>query len=212
MSWSSCARCSLTDMWRRTSQFHRAPKWNRLCATYWSAPHTATACQVARPPARIGLERPALGDFYSQAFDRSVALPVAEYDYNSGWISFCWRDLHPLEWQLASLHGQKETKNHVRCHGSFRRKRPWASRAHSAAPWPVPAADHLAPEAGTAANHTGCPDSWSSATSMGGMCRGISHLVDFAIAPGLDLASTRHPAAAIVHRSGCGSGTNSLRL
>jgi hypothetical protein len=40
MSWSSCARCSLTDMWRRTSQFHRAPKWNRLCATYWSAPHT----------------------------------------------------------------------------------------------------------------------------------------------------------------------------
>ena len=42
MSSSSCARCSLTDMWRRTSQFHRAPKWNRLCATYWSAPHTAT--------------------------------------------------------------------------------------------------------------------------------------------------------------------------
>src|ERR1700730_16902300 len=34
--------CSLTDMWRRTSQFHRAPRWNRLCATYWSAPHTAT--------------------------------------------------------------------------------------------------------------------------------------------------------------------------
>jgi hypothetical protein len=55
MSWSSYARCSLTDMWHRTSQFHRAPKWKRLCATYWSAPHTATACQVARPPARIGL-------------------------------------------------------------------------------------------------------------------------------------------------------------
>jgi hypothetical protein len=32
MSWNSCARCGLTDMWRRTSQFHRAPKWNRLCA------------------------------------------------------------------------------------------------------------------------------------------------------------------------------------
>ena len=34
------------------------------------------------------------------------SLPVAGYNYNSGWISFCWRDLHPLEWQLASLHGQ----------------------------------------------------------------------------------------------------------
>src|SRR4029077_4312212 len=35
-----------------------------------------------------------------------VTLPVAGYNYNSGWISFCWRDSHPLEWQLASLHGQ----------------------------------------------------------------------------------------------------------
>jgi hypothetical protein len=35
-----------------------------------------------------------------------VSLPVARYNYNNGWISFCWRDLHPLEWQLASLHGQ----------------------------------------------------------------------------------------------------------
>ena len=50
-------------------------------------------------------DTPALGDFYFQAFDGSVSLPVAGYDYNSGWISFCWRDLHPLEWQLASLHG-----------------------------------------------------------------------------------------------------------
>jgi hypothetical protein len=51
-------------------------------------------------------DAPALGDFYNQAFDGSVSLPVAGYNYNSGWISFCWRDLHPLEWQLASLHGQ----------------------------------------------------------------------------------------------------------
>src|SRR5580658_4185343 len=34
----------------------------------------------------------------------------AGYDYNSGWISFCWRDSHPLEWQLASLHDQCETE------------------------------------------------------------------------------------------------------
>ena len=50
-------------------------------------------------------DAPALGDFYFQAFDGSVSLPAAGYDYNSGWISFCWRDSHPLEWQLASLHG-----------------------------------------------------------------------------------------------------------
>ena len=60
------------------------------------------------PPVRIRLERPAFEDFYFQASNGSVALPVAGYNYNSGWISFCWRDLHPLEWQLASLHGQTE--------------------------------------------------------------------------------------------------------
>ena len=58
-------------------------------------------------PPWIRLERPAFGDFYFQAFNGSVSLSVAGYNYNSGWISFCWRDLHPLEWQLASLHGQK---------------------------------------------------------------------------------------------------------
>jgi hypothetical protein len=31
--------------------------------------------------------------------------------------------LHPLEWQLASLHGQSETPNHVRGDGSFPPKR-----------------------------------------------------------------------------------------
>jgi hypothetical protein len=47
---------------------------------------------------------PASEDFYFQAFDRSVALPAAGYDYNSVLDSFCWRDFHPQEWQLASLH------------------------------------------------------------------------------------------------------------
>ena len=55
-------------------------------------------------------DAPALGDFYFQAFDGSVTLPVAGYDYNSGWISFCWRDSHPLEWQLASLHEQSASQ------------------------------------------------------------------------------------------------------
>jgi len=30
-------------------------------------------------------DAPALGDFYFQAFDRSVSLPVAGYNYNSDW-------------------------------------------------------------------------------------------------------------------------------
>jgi hypothetical protein len=59
------------------------------------------------PPVRIRLDRPAFGDFCFQAFNGSFSLSVAGYNYNSGWISFCWRDLHPLERQLASLHGQK---------------------------------------------------------------------------------------------------------
>jgi hypothetical protein len=78
---------------------------------HWFA--SATACQVARPPVRIRLDRPAFGDFYFQAFNGSVSLSVAGYNYNNGWISLCWRDLHPLEWQLASLHGQTE-KNSTR--------------------------------------------------------------------------------------------------
>ena len=80
------------------------PRGLRISWLHWFA--SATACQVARPPVRIRLDRPAFGDFYFQAFNGSVSLPVAGYNYNSGWISFCWRDLHPLEWQLASLHGQ----------------------------------------------------------------------------------------------------------
>ena len=50
---------------------------------HWFA--SATACQVARPPVRIRLERPALGGFYFQAFNGSVSLSVAGYDYNSDW-------------------------------------------------------------------------------------------------------------------------------
>src|SRR5271163_3053158 len=79
------------------------PRGLRISWLHWFA--SATACQAARPPVRIRLDRPAFGDFYFQAFNGSVSLSVAGYNYNSGWISFCWRDLHPLEWQLASLHG-----------------------------------------------------------------------------------------------------------
>ena len=61
------------------------------------------------PPCTDQTGSPSLRDFYFQAFNGSVTLSVAGYNYNSGWISFCWRDLHPLEWRLASLHGQTET-------------------------------------------------------------------------------------------------------
>ena len=93
------------------------PRGLRISWLHWFA--SATACQVARPPLRIRLDRPAFGDFYFQAFNGSVSLSVAGYNYNSGWISLCWRDLHPLEWQLASLHGQHAKNsilsNPVRC-------------------------------------------------------------------------------------------------
>src|SRR5450830_1504455 len=37
------------------------------------------------PPVRIRLESPAFGDFYFQAFNGSVSLSVAGYNYNSDW-------------------------------------------------------------------------------------------------------------------------------
>src|SRR3954447_23829151 len=46
---------------------------------------------------------PATGGFYIQASEGLVALPAAGYDYNSTGL-LCWRDFHPQEWQLASLH------------------------------------------------------------------------------------------------------------
>ena len=56
-------------------------------------------------PSRDGSDQvsPAPEDFYIQASDRSVTLPAAGYDYNSVLDSFCWRDFHPQEWQLASI-------------------------------------------------------------------------------------------------------------
>src|SRR6516225_9705849 len=45
----------------------------------------ATACQFARPPCTDPTSFPAVGDFYYQASNGSVALPVAGYNYNSDW-------------------------------------------------------------------------------------------------------------------------------
>jgi hypothetical protein len=62
----------------------------------------ATACQIARPPVRIRLEHPATGGFYIQAFNGLVS-PLLDMTSTATGL-LCWRDLHPLEWQLASLH------------------------------------------------------------------------------------------------------------
>jgi len=51
--------------------------------------HFATTCRFACPPG--GSDRdsvfPANEDFYSRAFDGSVALPAAGYDYDGNWAS-----------------------------------------------------------------------------------------------------------------------------
>ena len=59
------------------------PRGRPISWLHWFA--SATACQVARPPVRIRLEHPAFGDFYIQAFNGSVSLSVAGYNYNSDW-------------------------------------------------------------------------------------------------------------------------------
>src|SRR5438045_1781561 len=59
------------------------PRGREISWLHWFT--SATACQVACPPVRIRLGRPALGDFYFQAFNGSVSLPVAGYDYDIDW-------------------------------------------------------------------------------------------------------------------------------
>src|SRR5271167_1076739 len=60
------------------------PRGRSISWLHWFA--SATACQVACPPVRIRLGySPAIGDFYFQAFNGSVSLPVAGYNYNSDW-------------------------------------------------------------------------------------------------------------------------------
>ena len=46
---------------------------------------------------------PANGGFYFQAFDGTVAFPSLDMTTTVTGL-LCWRDFHPLEWQLASLH------------------------------------------------------------------------------------------------------------
>jgi len=70
---------------------------------------------------RTGMSQPS-GTFTSRL--STVRSPSPSLDITTTVTGlFCWRVLHPLEWQLASLHGQSETPNHVRDEGSFPPKR-----------------------------------------------------------------------------------------
>src|SRR6202049_69213 len=61
----------------------------------------ATACQVARPPVRIKPASRPPGAFTSGLPTRQIPLPDMTTTVTG---LLCWRDSHPLEWQLASLH------------------------------------------------------------------------------------------------------------
>src|ERR1700751_2447536 len=68
------------------------PRGRSISWLHWFA--SATACQVACPPVRIRLgTSPGTEDFYFQAFNLSVALHVAGYNYNSDWTPVSLFDL-----------------------------------------------------------------------------------------------------------------------
>jgi hypothetical protein len=63
----------------------------------------ATACQVACPPVRIRpISRPS-GTFTTRLPTGRLPFPLLVITTTATGL-LCWWDLHPLEWQLASLH------------------------------------------------------------------------------------------------------------
>src|SRR3954467_6581772 len=77
----------------------RGTRFSRL---HWFA--FATACQVARPPGRIGPSFPGPpGTFTSRLPAGRAPLPPLDMTTTATGL-LCWRDFHPQEWQLASLH------------------------------------------------------------------------------------------------------------
>src|SRR3954449_1496987 len=74
----------------------------RLPRLHWFA--FATACQVARPPGRIGPGFPGPpGTFTSRLPTGWSPFPPLDMTTTASGL-LCWRDFHPQEWQLASLH------------------------------------------------------------------------------------------------------------
>ena len=66
--------------------------------------HTfATACEVARPPDGSDWTAQPPGAFTSRLSADQSPSPLLDMTTTVTGL-LCWRDLHPLEWQLASLH------------------------------------------------------------------------------------------------------------
>src|SRR3954465_13229431 len=64
----------------------------------------ATACQVARPPWRDLTEFPQPPGAFTSRLPTGWS-PVPSLDMTTTATGLlCWRDFHPQEWQLASLH------------------------------------------------------------------------------------------------------------
>src|SRR6202047_735181 len=76
---------SRQNMWRKMLNYAVHRNVPGACATYWSAPHTATACQVARPPARIGLGRPSPRGLLLPGF-RRIGLPPRRWICLQQWL------------------------------------------------------------------------------------------------------------------------------
>ena len=78
------------------------PRGRSIWWLHWFA--FAKACRVARPLYRSDWDTfPSHRRLYFQAFNGSVSLPLL-YTTTTATGLLCWRDSHPLEWQLASLH------------------------------------------------------------------------------------------------------------
>src|SRR3954464_11891004 len=74
----------------------------RLSRLHWFA--TATACQVARPPWTDRTRSPQPpGAFTSRLPTGRSPFPSLDMTTTATGL-LCWRDFHPQEWQLASLH------------------------------------------------------------------------------------------------------------
>ena len=76
------------------------------------------------PPCTDLTGLPANGGFYFQAFNGSVVLPLLDMTTTVTGL-LCWRDSHPQEWQLASLHwpGRAPALQDVKSCGGLRSTR-----------------------------------------------------------------------------------------
>jgi len=84
-----------------TPDTQSVPRGRSISWLHWFASATALR-QVARPPVRIRRDHPAFGNFYFQAFTDQSPFPLLDIT-TTATGPLCWRDSHPLAWQLASL-------------------------------------------------------------------------------------------------------------